>query len=141
MVPLPSRSPSLISAHGPSVLLPWRSVAKWSSSATRSHTKLFALRPLPTASCHTVSPRRTLPFASMYASWYHSDAADWFPNRWNAISAASISASPSPSPCPSLQIIGLPDDGRQKCSAAALKSGIGTELAFLSWRWRSSAAT
>uniref|UniRef100_A0A8R7QI49 Uncharacterized protein n=1 Tax=Triticum urartu TaxID=4572 RepID=A0A8R7QI49_TRIUA len=113
------------SIHGPSASSP--PAATSSATATRSHTRLLALSPLPMPRCHTVSPLRTRALASRYAIWYHSDAADWFPNRWNVISAASISLSPSPSPFPSRSIIGFPEEGRQKWSDAARKFGIGAE--------------
>ena len=44
------------------------------------HTALLHLKPDPNAICHTRSPLFTRPFASMYASSYHSELLDVLPN-------------------------------------------------------------
>ncbi|KAL3834550.1 hypothetical protein ACJIZ3_009286 [Penstemon smallii] len=74
-----------------------------------SQTKLLHLGPLPIPNCHTLSPFFTLSLASMYASSYHKEEEDWFPNRCNVINAGSRSHSPSFNPFPISRITGLPD--------------------------------
>uniref|UniRef100_J3MD33 Uncharacterized protein n=1 Tax=Oryza brachyantha TaxID=4533 RepID=J3MD33_ORYBR len=55
------------SAHGPLAASPR------GGGPTHSHTTLLHLNPDPNPTIHTRSPSRARPFASMYASSYHTE--------------------------------------------------------------------
>uniref|UniRef100_A0A0E0CHF3 Uncharacterized protein n=1 Tax=Oryza meridionalis TaxID=40149 RepID=A0A0E0CHF3_9ORYZ len=82
------------------------------------HTALLHLNPDPNAICHTLSLLLTLPFASLYASSYHSELLDV------VIRDGSICHSPSDRFFSISSSTALPPACTQKCSNASLKSGM-----------------
>ncbi|RCV21164.1 hypothetical protein SETIT_4G116300v2 [Setaria italica] len=104
----------MLSSHGPSAVR---------AGSMHSHAALLHLNPDPNPIIHTRSPFLIRPLASVYASSYHTELLDVFPNRCSAILDASTSSSDSPRLRCSSSITARPPAWMQKCSNAVRKSG------------------
>jgi len=89
-----------------------------------SHTAVLHLNPDPNAICHTLSPFFTLPFASQYASSYHTELEEVFPNLYSVILEGSMCQSSSSRLFCMRSSTALPPVWMQKCSKASLKFGM-----------------
>uniref|UniRef100_A0A452XP95 Uncharacterized protein n=1 Tax=Aegilops tauschii subsp. strangulata TaxID=200361 RepID=A0A452XP95_AEGTS len=93
-----------------------------------SHMQLLHLNPEPKVTMSTLSPRLSLPLASMYDSTYHRLLADVFPHRCSVIRAGSTSPSSRLRLRFTASITAVPPGCRQKCSTPDLKLIFGPSL-------------